>query len=62
MSYKFACDGRKVTKIRDSGNTVDLIYLDFSEAFNSVSNRSLVQILKASGPILFLIYVNDPPD
>ncbi len=39
----------KVTKIMDSGDTVDLIFLHFSEAFDSVNHRFLLQKRKACG-------------
>ncbi len=39
----------KVTKIVDISDTVDLVFLDFSRAFDSVNHRSLIQNLKACG-------------
>ncbi len=37
----------KVTKIMDGSDTVDLVFLDFSKAFDFVSHRFLIQKLKA---------------
>ncbi len=39
----------KVTKIMDSGDTVDLVFLDFSKAFDSVYHRFYIKKLKAYG-------------
>ncbi len=39
----------KVTEIVDSSDTVDLVFLDFSGAFDSVNHRVLIQNLKACG-------------
>ncbi len=33
----------KVTKIMDSGDTENLVFIDFSKAFDSVNHRFLIQ-------------------
>ncbi len=40
---------KKVTKSMDSGDTADLVFLDFSTAFDSVNHRFVIQNLKAYG-------------
>ncbi len=39
----------RVTRLLDEGHTVDLVYLDFAKAFNSVNHRFLLAKLKSSG-------------
>ncbi len=38
-----------VTRLLDEGHTVDLVYLDFAKAFDSVNHRFLLAKLKSSG-------------
>ena len=38
-----------VTKEVDSGNPVDLVYLDYAKAFDKVPHRRLIKVLKAHG-------------
>ncbi len=38
----------RVTRLLDEGHTVDLAYLDFANAFDSVNHRFLLAKLKAS--------------
>ncbi len=38
----------RVPRLLDEGHTVDLVYLDFTKAFNSVNHRFLLAKLKAS--------------
>ncbi len=37
-----------VTRVLDEGHTVDLVYLDFAKAFDSINHRFLLAKLKAS--------------
>ncbi len=39
----------RVTRLLDEGHTVDLVYIDFDKAFDSVNHRFLLANLKASG-------------
>ena len=39
----------KVTKMVDNGDPVDIIYLDFSKAFNKVPKFRLIAKMKAHG-------------
>ncbi len=39
----------RVTHLLDEGHTVDLVYLDFAKAFDSVNRRLLLAKLKSSG-------------
>ncbi len=39
----------RVNRLLDEGHMVDLIYLNFAKAFDSVSHRFLLVKLKASG-------------
>ncbi len=39
----------RVTRLMDEGHTVDLFYLDFARAFDSVNHRFLFAKLKSSG-------------
>ncbi len=52
----------RVTRLLDEGHTVDLVYLDFAKAFDSVNHRFLLAKLKSSGIdgavlIFFNLYV-----
>ncbi len=38
-----------VTRMMDEGNTVDVIYLDFAKAFDSVNHRFLLTKMKSFG-------------
>ncbi len=39
----------RVTRLLDEGHTVELVYLDFAKAFDSVNHRFLLAKLKSSG-------------
>ena len=39
----------EVTRELDNGNCVDVVYLDFSKAFDKVPHRRLLSMLKAHG-------------
>ncbi len=39
----------RVTRLLDEGHTVDLVYLDFTKAFDSIKNWFLLAKLKSSG-------------
>ncbi len=41
--------GENVPKIMDSSDIVDLIFLNFSKAFDSINHRLLIQKLRAYG-------------
>ncbi len=47
--YKHILQEERVTRLLDEGHTVDLVYLDFAKAFNSVNHRFLLAKLKSSG-------------
>ncbi|TRZ08523.1 hypothetical protein HGM15179_018580 [Zosterops borbonicus] len=57
----------KVTHLVDQGKPVDVIFLNFSKAFDIVSNSNLLNKMSSTqldkhimpGPVLFNIFIND---
>ncbi len=46
---KLILQEERVTRLVDEGHTVDLVYLDFAKAFDSINHRFLLAKLKSSG-------------
>uniref|UniRef100_A0A803JYA6 Reverse transcriptase domain-containing protein n=1 Tax=Xenopus tropicalis TaxID=8364 RepID=A0A803JYA6_XENTR len=50
----------EVSKKLDSGDAVDIIYLDFAKAFDTVPHKRLLSKLRSVlGPLLFNLFIND---